>query len=318
MKDAGRYFAVFAAVLAAGSSPALAELPQPVRAMVDAAIATGDAKKVATVIEIAKSTNPDDGDELDALKADFDGGLRRLAEEAAKKREAQVRSAGLFRNWSGKGEVGAFQSSGNSNNTGIAIGLELNRKGIDWSHKLRASLDYQRSNGVTSREQVFASYEPRFQIDDGLFAYGLAQYDRDRFQGFLDRYAISGGLGYKLIDRKRISLSAQLGPAYRSTVNVDGSSDSRLAGLAALDFDWQITDRLKLTQDTNMVAETGSRAAVLVDANNTTVTLTTGLEAKVSKHLSTRFSFKLDYDSDPLARSVSTDTLSRFTLLYGF
>ncbi|MBO9498486.1 MAG: DUF481 domain-containing protein [Novosphingobium sp.] len=318
MRAAARHLPVLAALLAAVPAPALAGLPEPVRAMVDAAIATGDAKKVATVIEVAKATNPADAAELAEMQADFEAGQKRLAEAKAKKREAEIRSAGLLRNWSGSGEVGASLSSGNSRNTGLSLALELNRKGIDWSHKLRATLDYQRSAGTTTREQIFASYEPRYQIDDGLFAYGLAQYDRDRFQGFSGRYAVSGGLGYKLIDRKHLSLSAQLGPAYRSTEFTDGSVENRLAGLAALDFDWQITDRLKLTQDGNMMAETGGRAAVLIDGSNTSVTMTTGLEAKVSNRLSTRLSFKLDYDSDPADGAVSTDTLSRFTLLYGF
>lgn len=307
-----------AALLAAFSTPAFAELPEPVRAMIDAAIATGDAKKVATVIELAKLTNPAATDELAALQAEFDAGQAQLAAENAKQKEVEIRSAGLLENWSGSGEIGAFNSSGNTSNTGLAVGLELNRQGIDWSHRLRATLDYQRSSGTTTREQVFASYEPRYQISSRLFGYGLAQLEGDRFQGFSTRYAVSGGLGYKLIDGGSVNLSAQLGPAFRHTSYVDGTEESRFAGLAAFDFDWQITDRLKLTQDTNMVAETGSRAAVIFDSSNTTVALTTGLEAKVSNRFSTRLSFKLDYDSDPAADAVSTDTLSRVTLLYGF
>ena len=48
------------------------------------------------------------------------------------------------------------------------------------------------------------------------------------------------------------------------------------------------------------------------------VLLTTGLEAKVSDGLSTRLSYTVDYDSNPPTGAVSTDTQSRFTLVYGF
>jgi putative salt-induced outer membrane protein len=41
---------------------ALAELPEPVRAMIDAAIATGDEGKVRVVIEIARATNRGTGE----------------------------------------------------------------------------------------------------------------------------------------------------------------------------------------------------------------------------------------------------------------
>lgn len=54
---------------------AQAELPDPVRAMIDAAIATGDETKVRTVIELARTTNPNDATEIDALLAQYERDL---------------------------------------------------------------------------------------------------------------------------------------------------------------------------------------------------------------------------------------------------
>jgi len=85
-----------------------------------------------------------------------------------------------------------------------------------------------------------------------------------------------------------------------------------------MDFDWQLAERLKLTQDANLVADTAGSAAIFVDSTSTSILLTTGLEAKVSDRLSTRLSYTVDYDSKPPAGAVSTDTQSRFTLVYGF
>jgi putative salt-induced outer membrane protein len=48
------------------------------------------------------------------------------------------------------------------------------------------------------------------------------------------------------------------------------------------------------------------------------LSLVTALDAKVSDRITTRFSYALDYDSDPPPNAVSTDTLTRFTLVYGF
>ncbi len=307
-----------AAAFLVTSTPAFAELPGPVRAMVDAAIETGDPEKVKTVIELARQTNPDEGAELDALQAAFAEDQAKLAEQEAKEEELAIRNAGLLDKWSGSGEIGAFLSSGNSSETGLTLGLKLKREGIDWSHELRVKADYQRTNGVTSREQIVAAYEPHYQIAQGLFAYALGQYERDRFQGFSARYAISAGLGYKLVDSSRLQISAKAGPAYRHTEFEDGTSAGSIAGLAGLEANWQITDRLKLTQDANMMAETGGAATVIFDSTSTSVVLVTGLEAKVSDRLTTRMSFTLDYDSNPPAGSVSTDTLSRLTLIYGF
>lgn len=310
---------LYAAVLMAPcAAPAFAELPQPVRAMIEAAIATGDPAKVRTVVDIARQTNPGDAAEIEQLHNAFQVTQQELAAAEAARKEEEIRTAGLFDNWGGRGQIGAFQSSGNSDNVGATLALALERTGIDWQHRLKANLDFQRSNGTTSREQYLFAYEPRFQIDKGLFAYGLAQFERDRFQGFTGRYSVSGGLGYKVIDNKTAQLSLKAGPAWRRSDFLDGTTEASLGGLAGLDFDWQLAKSLKFTQDADLVADTGGSATVLVDANSTSVLLTSGLEAKVSDNLTTRLAYTVDYDSNPPTGAVSTDTLTRFTLVYGF
>lgn len=305
-------------LIAACAAPASAELPAPVRAMINAVIATGDAAKVRTVVEIAKQTNPDDSAEIDALQRDFQARQRELAAAEKARKEEEIRTAGLFDNWSGRGQIGAFQSSGNSDNVGVTLALSLERKGIDWEHRLRGTADYQRSNGQTSREQFLAAYEPRYQVGANLFTYGLAQYERDRFQGFSSRYSLSGGFGYKVIDSRAAQLSLKAGPAWRRVDFIDGTTDASLGALAGLDFDWQLARQLKITQDANLVADSGGAAQVIIDSNNTSILATTGLEAKVSDHLTTRLSYTVDYDSNPRIGAVSTDTMTRFSLVYGF
>jgi putative salt-induced outer membrane protein len=310
--------ALAAAALLCMPHPARATLPEPVRAMIDAAIATGDETKVRTVVELAKQTNPDDTAEIDAILTGFEARLAATkAAEAAAKEEA-IRTASLFENWSGKGEFGAFRATGNTSNTGITAGLTVERQGIDWRHRLTGRVDYQRANGTTTREQFLARYEPNYNLSDSIYVYALAQYERDRFQGFSGRYAISGGLGYQALNKDDIKLSLKAGPAYRVTEFVDGRSESRIAGLVALDFDWNITKRLTLTQDTNAVAETGGSAIAIIDSRNTTLDLVTGLNAAISSKLSARFSYAVEYDSNPPPGAVQTDTLSRVTLIYDF
>jgi putative salt-induced outer membrane protein len=290
------------------ATPAFAELPEPVRAMIDAAIATGEADKVSTVLELAKVTNPDDAAEIDAIGASFDAEQQKLADQEAAAQEENIRSAGLFDNWSGEGQIGAFRSTGNSSNTGVTAGLNLERKGIDWRHKLTALADFQRTNGVTTREQFLFAYEPNYQLNDRLFVYALGQYERDRFQGFSSRISASGGIGYRVIDNDSTQLSVKAGPAYRKTSFINGGSTSNIAGLAALDFDWQVADTVKLTQD----------ASAFIQSGNSTYISTTGLEAGLGGNLSARIAYAVEHDTNPPLGALKTDTLTRFTLIYGF
>ena len=309
---------IFSALLGCAATAAQAELPEGARAMIDAAIASGDERKVATVIGLARSTWPEERSTIDAINDQWKITLaaRRAAEAEAE--QTALINAGMFDRWSGEGELGAFQSSGNTESVGVAAALRLDREGIDWTHSIRLRADYQRQNGSTSREQFAASYEPRWQFDENIFAYGLAQYERDRIQGFSSRYSVSGGFGYRVIDNPKLKLSLKAGPAYRVTDFTDGTSADRLAGLVGLDFDWQMLDRLKLTQDVEALAETGGEATLIFDGANTTINLVTGLDFRVSNRLRSRLSYKVEYDSNPPAGSEGTDALTRATLIYGF
>ena len=55
------------------ATPAMAEIPRDVQAMIDAAIATGDAQKVETVVALAKQTQPDSAAEIEAHAAFVSG-----------------------------------------------------------------------------------------------------------------------------------------------------------------------------------------------------------------------------------------------------
>ena len=291
----------------AAPGAALAEIPGPVRAMIDAALATGDEAKVRTVIDLAKTTNPDDAAQLDAILADFEDDMLAKAEAEAAAEEMAIRNQGLLEGWSGKGELGAFNSTGNAENTGISASIGLQKEGINWRHKLTGRADYQEANGVTTREQFLAALETNYKFNERLFAYALIQYERDRFQGFSARYSGSGGLGYDVLTQNP-TLSVQAGPAWRRTELVDGSSTSNLAGLAAADFDWQLSETITFTQD----------ASALIQSGSSTYISDTGFQAAISDALSLRISYTLETDTDPPAGAVKTDTLSRITILYDF
>ena len=60
------------------------------------------------------------------------------------------------------------------------------------------------------------------------------------------------------------------------------------------------------------------RQPYFFDGTNTTIDLVTGLDFQVSDRLRSRISYQIEYDSNPPAGSVGTDTLTRATLIYGF
>lgn len=339
-------------------------LPDPVRAMIDAAIASGERKDVETIVSLAKATNPlsiaeidailsawqargegkaetdpirqmlaaamasrKDGDveavgalakkasperiaDIDALLAEYRAKRSAERQAAADTARAKLAAAKFWQNWKGEGQIGASQSSGNSKSAGVSLGVGLTRKGIDWDQRFRAQADYQRTNGRTSMERYLAEYEPQVRVSDRAFAYGLGRWEKDRILGFDTRWNMSAGLGYKVVASKAMSLNLKAGPAWRKTDYLPGRGDSEgeLTGLAGLDFAWQMSPTLRLTQT----------ASTIVGERNMATNALTALNAKLTGALSARFSYSAAIDTNPPPGIENIDTLTRFTLVYGF
>jgi len=311
--------ALAAAILVAASvSTPAAALPPSVKAMIDAAIESGNQQDLLAVVKIAKATNPDDLAEIDALMSAYNA---RLAEQAAAaQREKQ--QASFFKNWTGQGEIGGFRSTGNTKSLGLSGGVKLVKDAVKWRLNFQARADYERNGGNTTRDQLSATIEPNYKFDKRLYAYGLGQFERDRFQGFSARYTISGGLGYELVKTDDVRLAVKAGPAFRITNFTGGGSKSSLAALAGLDFDWKISDSLKFSQDAGGTyasdAQGFSSAVVVIDSDNTSLTATSALDAKLIGALSARLSYTIEHETNPPAGRIKTDTLSRATLVYDF
>ena len=263
--------------------------PNPVRNMLAAAIATGKDADVEAVATLAKKANPDDATEIETRLVAYRAERQRLKDAAAAAERARLASAKFWQNWKGEGQIGAAQSSGNTKSAGLSAGLALSRQGIDWTHKVRAQTDYQRTNGRTSVERYLVELEPQYRINDRAFGFGFGRWEHDRILAYDTRWNVSGGLGYKVIDGKTMSLSLKGGPAWRQTDFISGARDSELTELGALHFAWQFSPPLRLTQ----VAST-----IVGEANSSTNSLT-ALNAKLTGALSARIAYSAQIDTSP-------------------
>ncbi len=281
----------------AGAQP----VPSPVQAMVDDVFASGSDAEIAAVVKYARRTAPELAETLDRRLA------ARVAEQSAAE-QARLANPAPLANWSGRGEVGASLASGNTDTLGVYASLTAARQGVRWRHELRGQAAYQETNGVRSQERLLLAYEPRYKVNARLSAYGLLQAEHDPVLGYDARYSISGGLGYRLVGGERLSIDVQGGPAFRHAEPVNGPDEDGFSGRGALDARWQIRPGIKFTQ-------TGS---AFLDSRGNTFSATTGLEAQLFGPVAARLSYNVQYESLPSAGRVSTDTLGRITLVYGF
>jgi putative salt-induced outer membrane protein len=288
-----------AVLLAAPSDPA--PIPPPIKAMLDAAIASGNEAEIATVAKYARTAAPQSAKEIAALVDDWH-------HQQTAKHEAALREAGPFDLWRGKAELGGYFTTGNTHDVGANAALDLTRETIRWRHKIHLAADYQESAGVVSREHYLASYEPNFKFSPRGYIYGAAQYESDHFLGYDSRYSTSLGIGYSAIKQSGLKLDLELGPAYRDTDFTDGTVESSIAGRGSVNFDWKLSSAISLSQV----------ASAYVQHFNSTVSSTTALSAKVIGPLASKLSYGVQYESMPPVGRVGTDTTSRASLVYSF
>ncbi|NIJ18443.1 putative salt-induced outer membrane protein [Sphingomonas naasensis] len=276
-------------------------IPPTIKTMLDAAIASGSEGDVAVIVKYAKAADPASADRVVKIASDW-------RNDRIAKANRRIREADFFDLVKGRAELGAYASTGNTQNIGLTAGVELRREALEWRHKLRLQADYQESLSVVTRERYLAAYEPNWKFDDRAYMYGAAQYESDRFSGFYDRVSLSTGAGYSAIKSPAVKLDVELGPAYRLTRFIDDKRESNLAARGSLDFGWKLSPGISVTQNAS---------AYLQDANST-VSSRSALLAKLFGPFSAQFSYTLQYESTPPIGRETTDTTSRAALVVDF
>jgi len=276
-------------------------IPAPLKAMLDAAMASGNEGEVATIVKYAKTAAPESAETITKIAADWRSDRRRAAER-------KVREADFLDLVKGRAELGAYVTTGNSNNVGLTASLELRREAIEWRHKIRAQADFQKSLGVVTRERYLAAYEPNWKFDERAYMYGAAQFESDRLLGFYERYSLSTGAGYSALKKPGLRLDLELGPAFRHTRFTDANIESNVAARGSMDFDWKMTPGITLRQN----------ASAYLQSANSTVTSKSALLARLIGPLSAQLSYTLQYESMPPAGRRTTDTTSKAALVVDF
>jgi putative salt-induced outer membrane protein len=286
-------------------SVAAAPLPADVRAVIEAAVASGDAQAVATVARFVRQTHPDASGEIDAIVQAFDAAKAERDRAAESARRAALASAGPLEHWTGQIELGASRSTGRTDSLGFIGAVTLERQDISWRHRLDARAELQETNNVRSTQRVTLAWEPRRALGERLYAVGTAQYDHDPILGFRHRATLGLGGGYQLIASEAARLDLEGGPALRREVPVAGDPATSIAARASADFRWKIRPTLEFRQTGTFYLEDGNRTGRAM----------TALDTRLFGDLGLRLSYELRYERAGAATGF-LDTTSRATLLF--
>lgn len=282
-----------------------AQVPPDLKAMLDAAISEGDAAVTAKMFDYARRARPDAIDAIGRMEIAWRSRLDADKSARAEAEKAKLANAGPLDNWTGRVEFGASWATGPASSLGLLGMLDLQRQGLDWTHKVLLRGEVLDTNDVRAVERIVASWQPRLTLGPTAFAFGLGQFERDPALGYDARYTAGVGAGWTLRQGEGFKLTVEGGPAYRLTSS-DGESRSRIAGRGSVDLGWALSKRLEFSQKASLFYEEGTSSGFLSSA----------LDSKVTEKLNLRISYEYRIEEDTMRGLSTSGSTTRASLVY--
>lgn len=224
---------------------------------------------------------------------------------------------GVPQGWRGSFALSASGTSGNTDTGELSAAGRLTYGVGAWNHLIGFAAEYGEANGSKSEEKVFATYEGSRYFTDQFYAFGLARVEYDGYLVDAAGAPIDGdttdaflgfGPGYRVLNQSNHTWRVQGGPGVRYFEDVTGDSETEVGFILSSRYYYAFTDTVALTIDTD----------VLGSDINTIVTNDAGVNFKMSDNLSTRISYRTEYNTDPAAGLKSTDNTIGVSLVLGF
>jgi len=195
-------------------------------------------------------------------------------------------------NWKSTVYGGFAAKSGNAVETSYNYGGEFEKRAAEtYRYKLKADGRYSKTEEQVTASKSETSGEMRRMLNERWFAYGTLSALHDNLRDLSYRAKAGPGLGYYFVDTETLVADFSSGPLYVRE-KTSGGSSGYLAWRAAQWFDWHINSTFRWWISTEAVMETADMAAY-------TVAFKTGVDSKISDHLSLIVVVADDYDSMP-------------------
>jgi putative salt-induced outer membrane protein len=304
------------------SAPALAApLPEGIRAMIAKAVESDDPTVLAAVLAVARQAAPDSLAEIDAAAAERSDAA--VAERAAAisptspppiavKPAAPIELPDVAAvpkpDWKGAVELGGARTAGTTDQMAVHGSLDLSRVSGDWTQRFTAKADYQETDRAKTTERYNLAYQPQLRLRPDLYAFGLGQYEHDRFLGYRNRYTVGVGAGLTLFDRPDFRVALDAGPAVRLTEYYGLDRENAVAGRGSVALKWLPSKRITFSQE----------GAVYVEGAQRSAKSTTSVETLLFGPLKGRLSYDVQHERDERVNRSAVDTATRASILYSF
>lgn len=221
--------------------------------------------------------------------------------------------------WSGSVAGGYVEVSGNSESTTTNVKGEVLYDQDRWHHSALATALGASQDGDTSAEAYKGLLKTKYDLNETIYAFGLAEYNKDRFSAYDHQIFEVAGLGWRIFrsDHQELSLEAGLGATQSKLRQPDPpnaplpSSErdvNEVVGRLGADYHWHISENAVFSE----------KLASTIGSDNTYIESLTELKASVVGNLALVLGYLVKHNTDVLPGIDKTDTQTSVSLEYKF
>ncbi|MHA6347709.1 DUF481 domain-containing protein [Roseivivax sp. CAU 1761] len=210
--------------------------------------------------------------------------------------------------WTGSVSLGFSGTTGNTDTADLSFAGRFRYGAGPWNHTFGFAGEFAEDNDVRNKEEVFATYDVNRYFSENFYLFGLGSARYDDFSTNEWDVFLGAGPGYRVINEPNVTWRVQAGPGVRYLRDQAGDDDREVAGIASSRFYYKINETAFLTNDTDFLFSDSDRL----------VTNDAGLNFRITDRLSTRLSYRTEYNNDPLPGLENTDNTLGVSLVYGF
>ena len=227
-------------------------------------------------------------------------------------------------NWKRQFELGYAQQSGAKEKQDLSIRMQLDGRKGENTFRATGRLLRSEADGVVGTDRREGDFRWRYDIDKRLFAQTLTTYVEDNVRQIDLSMEQQFGGGYRIVDTERHKVNVGLGAVVQYLQRRTTEDQRALLGSFFQDYAYQWNSHFKLVQESSfMVSNTGALSIhgglgtpATTPEGSYRVKFNTGLQSKVTDHMSLNMRFEYDYDRAVIEPELRTD--QRLTTSLGY
>ena len=221
--------------------------------------------------------------------------------------------------WSGTVAAGYVAIDGNSESTNANFKGTVQYDQDRWHHSALATAIGSSDDEETSSEAYKAQLKTKYDLSKIIYAFGLAEYNKDRFSSYDHQIFEAAGLGWRVFrtETQEFNLEAGIGASQQKLAQPDPpapplTSDERdvseVVGRFGAEYHWHISENA-------VFSETVSST---VGSDNTYIESLTELKAGIIGDIALVLAYLVKHNTDIVAGAEKTDSQTSISLEYKF